>query len=77
MDRKRGIATREELDQLIADRQNDPARLELHYSPPALGGGAGQQKQTHIRMRERRIRYLERRLNGAARSMEREFERSS
>lgn len=70
-DRGRGVATAEELHRLIADRANDPQVPDLTPPAPGWADTPEDPKRRHIRMRERRIRHLERRLHGASRTMDR------
>lgn len=77
MDEKRGIATRQELDALIADRKNDPPVPALNHPKPSWVLSAEDRDRVRMRMRERRIHYLERRLSGATQKMERDYERGS
>ena len=72
-----GIATRKELDKLIEDRRNDPPVPHLDHPKPSWMMDADDPVRRRIRMRERRIRYLENRLSGASRTMEREFDQNS
>ncbi|MEP3124342.1 MAG: hypothetical protein ABJO52_20885 [Nisaea sp.] len=78
MDKKKpDIATRDELDHLIADRKNDPEVPEYNHPAPSWIDNSEDPKRIQMRMRERRINYLESRLNSAGREFEREFERNS
>ena len=77
METKRGIATRKELKRLIADRKNDPPTPERNHPTPSWVENTEDPKRVHIRMRERRIRFLTNRLDGVQQKMEREFDRNS
>lgn len=74
---KRGITSREELERLIADRRNDPPSPSLDHPRPSWMLDPEDETRAHMRMRERRIRYLENRLDGAIVKMERDFDQSS
>lgn len=71
------IASRAELDHWLNDRKNDPSVPELNYPKPSWMEDAEDPNRLHMRMRERRIRNLTNRLDGAARDMEREFDQNS
>lgn len=71
---KPDIATREELDQLIADRDNDPSIPEYNYPKPSWVEDSDDADRTWMRMRERRINHLEKRLDQASRTMRHDFE---
>lgn len=73
-DQSRSIASRVELERLIDDRRNDPPVPELNHPKPSWMLDAEDPKRKHIRMRERRIRYLARRLDKATMEMEQEFD---
>ena len=71
------IVSRVELARLIADRKND-SPLPAHDMPrPSWVDDPYDARRTHIRMRERRIRYLQNRLDGVKLRMERDFDQSS
>ncbi|SFO40872.1 hypothetical protein SAMN04488056_105255 [Cohaesibacter marisflavi] len=71
---KLDIATREELDQLIADREKDPPIPEYNYPKPSWIEDSGDTDRAWMRMRERRINHLEKRLDNASRTMRHDFE---
>lgn len=71
------IKTRAELDMLIADRRNDPPTPALDHPKPSWMLDSDHEERVHVRMRERRIRYLTRRLDKATMEMENEFDRNS
>lgn len=70
------IATRADVDRLKADRENDHARA-APAPKPTWATEASTPSEKHIRMRERRIRHLENRLEGAKQKMEQAWDRSS
>ena len=70
------IATRKELERLIADRKNDPPVPDLDHPKPNWMVDADDPRRRHIRMRERRINHLRERLEGNARKLSQDFERS-
>ena len=76
-DHKRDIATRRELERLKADRKNDPAVPAYDHPAPSWALDSEDPRRIKMRMRERRIRRLENRLDGAVRKMERDFDQSS
>lgn len=69
--------TRLELARLIDDRKNDPSVATLNHPRPSWMLDADDPVRRHIRIRERRIRYLENRLDGASQNFEREFDQNS
>ena len=73
-DDKPDIATREELDLLIADRDLDPSVPELNHPKPSWVTHTADPRRVHMRMRERRINHLEKRLDQASRNMRHGFE---
>lgn len=77
VNRERGIATRIELNHHIADRKNDPSIPALKHPSPTWMLDPTDDTRVHIRMRERRISYLENRLDGAVKKLERDFDQSS
>ncbi|TLP43455.1 hypothetical protein FDK21_18055 [Cohaesibacter sp. CAU 1516] len=68
------IVTRNELDQLIADRDNDPTVPEYNYPKPSWIEDSDDSDRAWMRMRERRINHLEKRLDSASRTMRHGFE---
>jgi len=70
------VATHEELQRLIDDRKNDPELLTPKPPRPSWVEDANHDIRKHMRMRERRIRYLQNRLDGAQKRMERDFDQS-
>ncbi|MEM8615852.1 MAG: hypothetical protein AAGF20_02850 [Pseudomonadota bacterium] len=71
------IASQEQRDQLIKDRENDPERLDLNHPAPSWADNSSDDKERRrIAAREQRIRYLTNRLEGAARKAERDFDQS-
>ena len=72
----REIASRKELQRLKLDRRNDPPVPFLNHPRPAWADNADDPVRRQIRMRERRIRKLENRLDGAVKKMERDFDQS-
>ena len=74
VDKKPDIATREELDLLIADRENDPQTPELNHPKPSWIVDSDDTDRTWMRMRERRINHLEKRLDHASSDMRHSFE---
>ncbi|MEP3247771.1 MAG: hypothetical protein ABJN40_07405 [Sneathiella sp.] len=75
-DKKPDIATKTELDRLLADRENDPPVPELNHPRPSWVDDNEDPRRVHMRMRERRINHLESRLDGAAQKVERDFDQS-
>lgn len=75
--RQQPIVTRAGIERLKEDRKNDPAIPAYDYPRPSWMDNADDPKRVHIRMRERYIRYGENRLDGAKKTMEREFDQSS
>lgn len=71
------FSTRDELEYWKADRKNDQPYIHNDYPRPSWMVDPYDEKRRHIRMRERRIRHLENRLNGAVNKMERDFDQSS
>lgn len=76
-DGSRNIVSRHELARLIADRKNDPPAAQLDHPKPNWVLDSEDPARRRMRMRERRIRYLTNRLDGAAKTMEREFDQNS
>ena len=72
----RGPVTRAELDRLVADRRNDPPTPELRHPKPNWVLDPTDSRQEHIRGREKRINYIEKRLRGPSGSAKKEFDRS-
>ena len=70
MSEERGVATRAELERLIDDRKNDPPIPEHDHPAPNWVVTTTDPNLARQRMRERRIRYLTNRLDGATRKME-------
>ena len=70
----RGVATRAELDRLIADRKNDPPTTEHDHPAPSWVVVKTDPNLARQRMRERRIRYLMNRLDAATQRMEIEYD---
>ena len=76
MNEGRGVATRAELERLIADRKNDPPTIEHDHPAPNWVNMTSDPNLARQRMRERRIRYLTNRLDGATQRMETGYDRS-
>ncbi|OUS37247.1 hypothetical protein A9Q94_06500 [Rhodobacterales bacterium 56_14_T64] len=76
-DSDHNIATRAERDRWIEDRKNDPSVPTLEHPKPSWAEDAEDPDRLYIRMRERRIRNLTNRLDGAVRDMEREWDQNS
>ena len=72
----RGIATRAELERLIADRKNDPPTIEHDHPAPSWVVTKTDPNLSRKRIRERRIRYLTNRLDGATQRMETGYDRT-
>jgi hypothetical protein len=72
--KKPDIATRDELDRLIADRDNDHDRLTYEHPKPSWVDDPDDTDRIHIRMRERRINHLENRLGSASHDLRHDFE---
>lgn len=70
------VATRAELERLIADRKNDPPTIEHDHPAPNWVVTTTDPNLARQRMRERRIRYLTNRLDGARQRMETGYDRS-
>lgn len=73
---QRDIATRKEIDRLKRDRRNDPPVVSHNYPKPSWAPDPQAAIRRQIRMRERRIRKLEHRLDGSKKTMERDFDQS-
>ncbi len=73
----RKAATRWELSRLIDDRRSDPPTPTHDFPRPSWMLDPEDETRAHMRMRERRIRYLQNRLDGAAIKMEQDFDQSS
>jgi len=75
---ERYTASRKELSRLIEDRENDHDKLTYEHPAPSWADNSAHSTELRrIAARERRIRYLTNRLEGAARKMERDFDISS
>lgn len=70
----RKLSTRAELEALRAERERDLEHLRLdHPSPSQLLGNPEDPKRVQMRMRERRIRFLEEKLFERERKLDRDF----
>lgn len=72
----RTIASRKEIDRLKLDRKNDPPAPEHNHPAPSWLNNSDDTERRKMRMRERRIRYLENRLDGAKQKMERGWDQN-
>ncbi|WP_238365453.1 hypothetical protein [Mesobacterium pallidum] len=74
----RQTASRREVSRLIEERESDHDRLSHEHPAPSWADSSAQSAALRrIAARERRIRYLTHRLEGATRKMERDFDISS
>ena len=71
----RKLTTRQELNRLIADRKNDP-QTPAPAPKPSWAQHLPDPKQKQMQLRERRIRFLQNRLEGAKHKMERDWDQS-
>ncbi len=70
------IVTKTELENLIADRENDPSTPELNHPKPSWVDDSEDPRRVHMRMRERRINYIEKRFDTVSQELEQDWEQS-
>ena len=70
------ISSMAELERLRADRENDAEHLKAEHPRPSWAAETEHPHQMHMRMRERRISFLEKRLGVHQDQARGEFERT-
>lgn len=70
------ISSRAELEKLRTDREKDADQLQLNHPRPSWAADAEDSRKLHIEMRERRIKFLEKRLGLHDEKVQSDFEKS-